>query len=934
MESSHTLLENHGLHRFALVGDDDGIRRSLRAGADINALDSAGRTAVMCAVAGEHWQNIDACDASFMTPKRLNALKLLVNHPDVSLFTLNAPQSSMNGVIPLGMAAWLNQPQAIRVLLEESADSVSVDGMDSHGATALMYAARDGNLEVVQALLFRGARPDFRDRNHRTTVQFALSHPQILWLCETVLRRHRWRESKSADRTRLCLESERLVEFAYSSMPFSEDLEPPPLSIFTEESTSRLTNTLISCIQSSDLTFIHSLLFSPAVQATSPPDLYPMSVPVLVNLPDANGWSLIHHCVAASQPSIEILDALYCAGADVSLFTANEQQQSPLHILARTAKAPSNSEEERLLRDFVLHLIHDLRAPLSARDKEDETCLHIAAEHGHSSELLRLFLDCDSNGNIRELKNSRGLTPFEVSKKEFLPAFQSEERCPSALSNRTIRPSDSFASLSSVTELSTFYSGNDAASIFSASDFDTAGAVQQLLTSLRATSLSTQHSNRPAHIHYLEDCLEDASEQCDSIIIYFRSRIEEASRMVEDLQKNADRVDDVRNVITVAAKAKLSARGITPLPPRKRQRDSEDSATTVVQSEDDSLLSPSTIQSFYPVDGRHVSKGTQTTLLDQFTASRFLSADTRWLDQSSSTSEFTDSKVYFASLVDIEREIAQLQSQLASVSNNDSASKASIKLKQAMKKRKKLEDKIQEIDMDRKEKKDSTLTSSKIKSWLKKMVSAPQHSSSTKLEIILDLNAPSCNVGREVKRPKEPSIREGDILDHSIDDALKTSQVVLDNAHRDLRSINDCLASAEQFINLANHSISRTQRIVKRAIKKREAMINELHESAAAHVNLSPADALSPNLLGYSNAISSRPSLSSISTIYSTTSSIMSVAATLTENDDEDARIVRRLLLRKIEAQISGAWDEVDKVIGWLQIVKEAVRSVKRRAHL
>ena len=55
MESSHTLLENHGLHRFALVGDDDGVRRSLRAGADINALDNAGRTAVMCAVAGEQY---------------------------------------------------------------------------------------------------------------------------------------------------------------------------------------------------------------------------------------------------------------------------------------------------------------------------------------------------------------------------------------------------------------------------------------------------------------------------------------------------------------------------------------------------------------------------------------------------------------------------------------------------------------------------------------------------------------------------------------------------------------------------------------------------------------------------------------------------------------------------------------------------------------
>lgn len=44
----------------------------------------------------------------------------------------------MNGVIPLGMAAWLNMPDAVQLLLEESADTVSVDGMDTHGATALM----------------------------------------------------------------------------------------------------------------------------------------------------------------------------------------------------------------------------------------------------------------------------------------------------------------------------------------------------------------------------------------------------------------------------------------------------------------------------------------------------------------------------------------------------------------------------------------------------------------------------------------------------------------------------------------------------------------------------------------------------------------------------------------------------------------------------
>lgn len=84
------------------------------------------------------WDNTDASDASFMTPKRLDVLRMLLAHPDISLLTLNVPQSSMNGVIPLGMAAWLNMVDAVRVLLEDSAGMVSVDGMDSHGATALM----------------------------------------------------------------------------------------------------------------------------------------------------------------------------------------------------------------------------------------------------------------------------------------------------------------------------------------------------------------------------------------------------------------------------------------------------------------------------------------------------------------------------------------------------------------------------------------------------------------------------------------------------------------------------------------------------------------------------------------------------------------------------------------------------------------------------
>lgn len=44
----------------------------------------------------------------------------------------------MHGVTPLGLAAWLNIPEVVKMLLEECSGLVSVDGMDALGATPLM----------------------------------------------------------------------------------------------------------------------------------------------------------------------------------------------------------------------------------------------------------------------------------------------------------------------------------------------------------------------------------------------------------------------------------------------------------------------------------------------------------------------------------------------------------------------------------------------------------------------------------------------------------------------------------------------------------------------------------------------------------------------------------------------------------------------------
>jgi len=49
-------LGNCGLHHSALLGNDKGVLYALQAGADVNALDSVGRSAIMCVVAGEKYK--------------------------------------------------------------------------------------------------------------------------------------------------------------------------------------------------------------------------------------------------------------------------------------------------------------------------------------------------------------------------------------------------------------------------------------------------------------------------------------------------------------------------------------------------------------------------------------------------------------------------------------------------------------------------------------------------------------------------------------------------------------------------------------------------------------------------------------------------------------------------------------------------------------
>ena len=86
-------------------------------------------------VARFSWEDVDVFDASFMQESRIQVLRTLLESDTTSLYALNAPSK---GVTPLGLAAWLNLPDAIRVLLAESRGLVAVDGTDCLGVTPLM----------------------------------------------------------------------------------------------------------------------------------------------------------------------------------------------------------------------------------------------------------------------------------------------------------------------------------------------------------------------------------------------------------------------------------------------------------------------------------------------------------------------------------------------------------------------------------------------------------------------------------------------------------------------------------------------------------------------------------------------------------------------------------------------------------------------------
>ncbi|KAI0649289.1 ankyrin [Trametes meyenii] len=897
--------------------DPDAVRDALARGADANAADDAtGHTAVTCAIAGDSWEDVDATDASFALPRRLEVLRALIGSDTTSLYALNAP---VRGVTPLGLAAWLNIPDAIRVLLEESRGLVAVDGTDALGVTPLMYTARDGAVEAASLLLLKGARPDLRDTHHRTAIQHALRHPQMLHLCEAALRKQRARAFLNGNRRHLCdiphVYRSQVDSWQSSSLKWKAWFSP------SEATLAKATSSLVRAVCAGDVLTMHQHLF-----------LNLHRTPVLVNRLDSQGWSPLHYCVCAENLSLEVLDALFLAGADTSLYTSSGHGTS-LHCLARDASHPASDDQVPHLHAFVRHLVVDLRAPLSAQDENGETCIHVAAEHGQSVEVLLALLSCDSRGVVREMTNSRGLTAFEVARPEFRMAFGVDaepRRSSSVASFRTVRPwtcsissTSSYASLLPVIAPTRPHSPPDV--VFRPTtplpEVEASVLPHRILDNLAA--VGHDWSAADAHeMDALRTVLDETVHLGELWVHSMHARIRDAAQDLRDARDRFQQVDtllqDATHVLEDVFGTQFTDAHDSVECTRRRTTDSGDSEATAVSGRASSQIGRKwRSMSDLRASSESSSSSSGRELPEIHVVPYLHTKPIAEEDEPPSSPE--KSSFLNALLSPSTRDLARKGSK-TDLSTTPSRTSSPFPGKKDV----------------------STSGTSRLKAWFRKKLrfEVPEGSAEGKGD--------QTDVARlPISSPHSPS-RE----DSASMELLSVSRSIVRTANRDLSCIEGCMDNADHYLSLASRMLLQADRRLKMIVLNRKAALESarlaqlqddlddpfmsaiastVRSAAAASQEAVPfplARAHGRNGSGSEYSLASGSGSSSTSPV----SSVISLSSTLIESEDDDTRVLRRLLTRKVDARTDGAGEEIDRALTWLRIVQDTVRALRRRA--
>lgn len=135
-------------------GTEQEILDAINKGANVNAKNSNGTTALMLAVVNDHVKTVNA---------------LLKAGADVNA-------KAKYGITALMFAArYCDSPEIINMLIDSGAD----DSVTDYGETALMLAAEKNNPEVVEALINAGAYVKARDNEGKTVLDYASDNDKL-----------------------------------------------------------------------------------------------------------------------------------------------------------------------------------------------------------------------------------------------------------------------------------------------------------------------------------------------------------------------------------------------------------------------------------------------------------------------------------------------------------------------------------------------------------------------------------------------------------------------------------------------------------------------------------------------------------------------------------------------------------------------------------
>jgi ankyrin repeat protein len=168
----------------AKAGDNALVKKLLEAGADSNAVNINGGTPIMfAAMSGDIGTLNSLIDAGVnISARGSNGWSALMvssskGYAEATRMILNAGADVNTTDVylwtPLHRAVYENEIAVIEVLLEQN--SLDIHRQDEHGATALHHAAANGNAEIVEMLIAKGANPTTEDFTGRIPATYALN---------------------------------------------------------------------------------------------------------------------------------------------------------------------------------------------------------------------------------------------------------------------------------------------------------------------------------------------------------------------------------------------------------------------------------------------------------------------------------------------------------------------------------------------------------------------------------------------------------------------------------------------------------------------------------------------------------------------------------------------------------------------------------------